>query len=193
MYKAIGVLLLIGVCCLACKTNLNDKGLVNMEETIYNINVNTASGETQSLEQFKGKVLLVVNTASKCGFTPQLKELQQLHEELDNEKFSVVGFPCNQFGGQEPLAGEEAVNFCQKNYGVEFPIFEKVDVKGQNAHPLYKFLGDKSQNGQFSNTPKWNFHKYIIDKDGKAVDWYLSTTSPTGKKIKNKIQELLEE
>jgi len=163
-----------------------------MDQTIYNINVNTASGETQSLEQFKGKVLLVVNTASECGFTPQLKELQALHEELKSEHFSVIGFPCNQFGGQEPLEGEEVANFCQKNYGVDFPIFEKVDVKGENAHPLYQFLADKSQNGQFSNTPKWNFHKYLIDKNGKAVDWYLSTTSPTGKKINKKIQDLLE-
>ena len=136
---------------------------------------------------------MIVNTASKCGFTPQFEKLEELHQEFKDQGFTVVGFPSNDFAGQEPNAANEAEEFCQINYGVSFPIMEKVHVKGKEQHELFDFLSDKSKNGKVNSTPKWNFHKYLINKKGEVEDFYYTPTSPTSKKVKKKISKLLAE
>ncbi len=127
-------------------------------------------------------VMLIVNTASKCGYTPQYKDLQRLHEQYGS-KIAVLGFPCNQFGGQEPGTKEEIVSFCTKNYGVTFPLFEKVEVKGSGKSPLYAWLTDKSKNGWNEQEPTWNFCKYVINEKGELVAFYPSKTNPFDEKI----------
>ena len=135
---------------------------MNPDQTIYPFKIKLLNGKEQNLSAFSGKVVLVVNIASGCGFTPQLKELQDLRAEFEPQGFEILGFPSNDFGNQEPLEGDEIHQFCEVNYGVEFPIFEKVMVRGEAAHPLFKFLRDKKLNGQLNSTPRWNFHKYLI-------------------------------
>ncbi|MEE1943512.1 glutathione peroxidase [Pedobacter sp. KR3-3] len=166
---------------------------MNPDQTIYPFKVKLLNGTEKTLADYKGKVLMVVNTASGCGFTPQLKELQELREAYQDKGFEVLGFPSNDFGKQEPLDGSAIGEFCEVNYGVQFPIFEKIMVRGSHAHPLFKFLSDKKLNGNLSSTPKWNFHKYLIDKNGKVVDYFYSFTKPNASKVKKKIQRLLEE
>ena len=136
------------------------------------------TGEPVDLSQYKGKVLLIVNTASACGFTPQYKGLEQVYRQFRDQGVVVLGFPCNQFGGQEP--GDEAAigAFCEKNYGVTFPLFSKVSVKGADAAPLYKFLADKKQNGAVDSAPSWNFCKYLVDENGRVVKFYKSGVQP---------------
>ncbi len=134
---------------------------------------------------------MIVNTASKCGFTPQLEKLEELHKEYKDKNFEILGFPSNDFAGQEPLSAEKAAEFCQINYGVSFPIMDKVHVKGDEQHELFDFLSDKKKNGNVNSTPKWNFHKYLINKEGEVEDYYFSITSPTSSKIKKKIDKLL--
>jgi len=164
-----------------------------MNKTIYQFNVNNLYGEEVSLSKYKGKVLLIVNTASECGLTPQFKALQQVYDEYNHKGFTVLGFPSNNFLKQEPLNSQEIGAFCQKNYGVSFPMFEKINVKGDNTHELYQFLSNRKLNGKVKMKPKWNFHKYIIDKTGHVRDFYYPFTKPNSKKITNKIQELLAE
>lgn len=159
--------------------------------SIYDFSVETLSGESVNLSDYNGQVLLIVNTASKCGFTPQLKNLEELYKAYKDKGFSVLGFPSDQFGGQEPLEGDAIQNFCEVNYGVSFPVFSKVEVAGENAIPLYKYLSDKAANGAVGIAPKWNFQKYLIDKNGKVIDYYLSTTSPTAGRVKRKIEKLI--
>lgn len=151
-------------------------------DTIYDININALNGDTLDLKKYKNHFILFVNVASKCGFTPQYKQLQELHDSHEN--LTVIGVPCNQFGGQEPGNADEISNFCQVNYGVTFPITEKVDVKGSNQHPLYSWLTQKVNNGKKDTSVKWNFQKYLIGPSGDWIDYYLSTTSPTSSKIK---------
>jgi glutathione peroxidase len=151
-------------------------------KSFYDIKINNLQGKPLNLKEFKGKHILIVNVASKCGFTPQYKDLQELHETY-KEKLQVIGVPCNQFGGQEPGTADDIESFCQVNYGVDFLITEKVDVKGNNQHPLFEWLTNEEQNGVSSSTVKWNFQKYIIDIDGKLVDYYFSLTNPMSKKI----------
>jgi glutathione peroxidase len=151
-------------------------------KSFYDIKINNLQGKPINLKEFKGKHILIVNVASKCGFTPQYKDLQELHETY-KEKLQVIGVPCNQFGGQEPGTADDIESFCQVNYGVDFLITEKVDVKGNNQHPLFEWLTNEEQNGVSSSTVKWNFQKYIIDIDGKLVDYYFSLTNPMSKKI----------
>jgi len=148
----------------------------------YDIEINSLSGEKINLNDFKGKKILFVNVASECGFTPQYADLQKLHEKY-KDKLVVIGLPCNQFGEQEPGSTEEIKTFCQKNYGVEFLMTEKIDVKGDNQHPLYKWLTSKEQNGVVSTTVKWNFQKYLIDENGVFIDYFYSTTNPLSDKI----------
>lgn len=164
---------------------------MNSTQTIYPFKVKLLSGKEKTLSDYKGKVLLIVNTASGCGFTPQLKDLQILRDEFAGQDFEVLGFPSNDFGGQEPLDGDAINEFCEVNFGVQFPMFEKIMVRGNQAHPLFKFLGDKKLNGHFNSSPKWNFHKYLINQDGEAVDYFYSFTKPNSSKIKKKIQRLL--
>ncbi len=158
---------------------------------VYQFTVKDLSGEEVSLNDYRGKVLLIVNTASECGFTPQYRELEELYNTYKNRGFEILAFPSNDFGGQEPLQGHAIAQFCENNYKTTFPVFDKVRVKGEFAHPLFKFLSDKKQNGKVGTSPKWNFQKYLVDKNGKVVDYYLSITSPTSTKVKKAIEKLL--
>ncbi|QNN40561.1 glutathione peroxidase [Pedobacter roseus] len=158
---------------------------------IYSFKVKKINGEEQPLSAYRNKVVLIVNTASECGFTPQLKELQQLKDEINDPDFEILGFPTNDFGKQEPLNGSDIASFCEINHGVKFPIFDKIMVRGAHAHPLYQFLSDKKQNSKLSSKPRWNFHKYIVNKNGELVDYFLPFTKPLSSKIKKKIQQLL--
>ncbi|AUC81578.1 glutathione peroxidase [Lacinutrix sp. Bg11-31] len=155
---------------------------INSLQSIYNIEINGINGKPIVLSNFKGKHLLFVNVASKCGFTPQYKDLQELHDAY-KEKLVIIGVPCNQFGKQEPGNTKEIETFCEVNYGVTFLISEKTEVKGSNIHPLYKWLTQKSKNGVSSSIVKWNFQKYLVNSEGKLIDYYFSTTKPTNVKI----------
>jgi glutathione peroxidase len=159
--------------------------------SIYQFDVQKLNGEGISLSHYKDKVLLIVNTASQCGFTPQLKDLVALKNEFGSDGFEILAFPSNDFGGQEPLEGNAIDAFCE-SYGANFPIFEKIRVRGPYADPLYKFLGDKKENGKLNSTPRWNFHKYLIDKTGKLTDFFYPFTKPTSSKIRKKIARLLD-
>ncbi|MDT8717239.1 glutathione peroxidase [Clostridium sp. 19966] len=155
---------------------------------VYDFNAATIEGEDISLKNYQGKVLLIVNTASKCGFTPQYKDLENLYQKLGNEKFEILGFPCNQFANQEPGNSEDIKNFCEINYGVTFQIFEKVDVKGPNSHPLFKYLTEQKK-GLLGGAIKWNFTKFLIDANGNVVDRFAPTTSPA--KLEEDIKKLM--
>ena len=157
---------------------------------IYQFDVQKINGEDKSLSDYKDKVLLIVNTASQCGFTPQLKDLVELKTRFKDKDFEILAFPSNDFGGQEPLDGEAIVSFCE-SFGANFPIFDKIRVRGPYAHPLYKFFSDKKENGKLSSVPRWNFHKFLIDKEGKVTDFFYPFTKPNSSKIKKKIERLL--
>lgn len=156
--------------------------IMNIKTNIYSIEINSLSNEKIDFNKFKGKKILIVNTASKCGFTKQYKDLQELHEKY-GDKLVVIGVPCNQFGSQEPGNANEIESFCELNYGVTFLLTEKINVKGKNKHPLYKWLTDKELNGVKSSSVKWNFQKYLIDEDGNLIDFYYSMTKPLSSKI----------
>lgn len=160
---------------------------VNNLNSIYDIKINDISGEPIELSEFKDKYLLFVNVASKCGFTDQYKDLQELHEKYKDD-LVVVGLPCNQFGNQEPGNEQEISQFCQINYGVTFILTEKIEVKGSNQHPIYKWLTDKNLNGVKSSTVRWNFQKYLLDPSGNLIDYWYSITNPLSKKIIKHIQ-----
>ena len=149
---------------------------------IYDIKINSLQGKPIDLSTYKNKFLLFVNVASKCGFTPQYKDLEELHKTY-KDNLVVIGVPCNQFGSQEPGNSDEIQEFCEVNYGVTFLITEKVDVKGTSQHPLFSWLTNKDYNGTKSSSVKWNFQKYLVDKDGKLIDYYFSITKPLSSKI----------
>lgn len=149
---------------------------------LYDIQIDSLQGKPIDLSDYKGKKILFVNVASKCGFTPQYRDLQNLYDEYQ-DKLMIIGVPCNQFGKQEPGTHDEIQEFCQVNYGVDFLITEKVDVKGSDQHPLYSWLTQKSANGRKSSTVRWNFQKYLVDENGGLIDYYYSITKPTSKKI----------
>ena len=144
---------------------------------IYDFEVPTATGKLKTLAEYQGKVLLIVNTASNCGFTPQYKELEELYQKYKQRNFVVLGFPCNQFRKQEPGTNEEIQKFCQVNYGVTFPVFGKIDVKGENAHELFTYL-TKQAPGWLGDAVKWNFTKFLVDSQGKVRNRYAPITSP---------------
>lgn len=146
--------------------------------SIYDFEVNTLKGEEESLSKYKGKVLLVVNTASKCGFTPQYKGLQEVYEKFKDRGFEVLGFPSNQFAGQEPGESDEIAEYCEINYGVTFPMFEKIDVKGDEAHPLFKYLSKEAPGVLGSKSVKWNFTKFLVDQDGRVLKRFAPKTTP---------------
>ncbi len=156
--------------------------------TLSDFTANTLTGEEQPLSAYDGNVVLVVNTASECGFTPQYQGLQELHTTYAGDGFAVLGFPCNQFGGQEPGDAEEIGAFCEKNYGVTFPLFEKVDVNGDQAHPLFRWLREETS-GLMGSAIKWNFTKFLIGRDGTVLKRYGSTTTP--QKIAGDIEKAL--
>ena len=134
-----------------------------------NIELKTIDLKTQNLKDYEGKTLLVINVASQCGFTPQYKELQDLYEEFRNDEFEILAFPCNQFGSQEPGSGEQIAEFCQTTFGVQFQLFEKTNVNGEQAHPLFVFLKSKAPGILGSTSIKWNFTKFLVDKTGKGI------------------------
>ena len=144
--------------------------------TVYDFAANTIEGREQRLDAYKGKVLLIVNVASECGFTPQYAGLEALQKRYGAQGFSVLGFPSNQFGAQEPGTEAEIANFCEKNYGVTFPLFAKVDVNGSGAHPLYKYLTSEKAGLLGTEAIKWNFTKFLIDREGKPVARFGSST-----------------
>lgn len=156
--------------------------------TIYDFSAQTLTGETQDFSEYQGKVLLIVNTASKCGFTPQFEGLEKLFEQYKEQGLVVIGFPCNQFGSQEPGEADEIGAFCQKNYGVSFPMMEKIDVNGKDAHPIYNWLKEQ-QGGFLTDGIKWNFTKFLIGRDGQVIDRYAPTTKPED--IKEDIENAL--
>ena len=157
---------------------------------VYQFNVQKLNGEEMSLSAFKDKVLLIVNTASQCGFTLQLKELAALKDQYKDQPFEILAFPSNDFGGQEPLEGEAIASFCEAN-GANYPVFDKIRVRGPYAHPLYQFFADKKLNGVLKSVPRWNFHKFLISKSGIVTDFFYPFTKPISSKVKKKIARLL--
>jgi glutathione peroxidase len=155
---------------------------------IQDFTAKSLAGEDVPLKRFEGQVLLIVNTASACGFTPQYRGLEALHQELAPRGFSVLGFPCNQFGGQEPGDARQIEQFCSVNYGVTFPMFAKIDVNGSNAHPLYQYLKN-AKAGLLGSSIKWNFTKFLIDRSGKVVARHAPTVKPEG--LTKEIEALL--
>jgi glutathione peroxidase len=156
--------------------------------SIYEYKADDIDGQQQPLSQYEGKVLLIVNTASKCGFTPQYKDLEALYQKHKDDNFLVLGFPCNQFNSQEPGDEEDIKNFCEINYGVTFPLFSKVDVNGENAHELFRYLR-KETKGLLGDAIKWNFTKFLVDQEGHVIKRYAPTTNPLS--IEKDILELL--
>jgi glutathione peroxidase len=158
-------------------------------KTVYEFSATLLDGREVSLEEFRGRVLLIVNTASRCGFTPQYAGLEEIYRKHRERGFAVLGFPCNQFGAQEPGPNAEIGAFCEKNYGVDFPMFSKVDVNGPSAHPLYRFL-TKAKRGLLGSGIQWNFTKFLIDRQGNVVDRFGSSTAPP--RLARKIEALLD-
>ena len=157
--------------------------------TIYDFSANSLDGKPAHLAACKGKVLLIVNTASQCGFTPQYKGLEALYAEFHDRGFEVLGFPCNQFGAQEPGDSKDIAQFCERNYGVTFPMFEKVDVNGGGTHPLFAWLKNEAPGILGTKDIKWNFTKFLVDRTGKVVERYAPTTRPDA--ISGDIEKLL--
>lgn len=157
--------------------------------TVYQFEAKKINGETISLSEYKGEVLLIVNTASNCGFTPQYKELQELYEQYKEKGFTVLGFPCNQFMNQEPGTESDIQSFCEMNFGVTFPLFSKVDVNGKNAHPLFQYLTEEAPGVLGMKAVKWNFTKFLVNRSGEVVERYAPNTNP--KEISQDIEKLI--
>lgn len=155
--------------------------------SLYNIKINSLQGNPIHFSDFQNKYILFVNVASKCGFTPQYEDLEKLQQE-HKDNLVVIGVPCNQFGNQEPGNATEIQEFCKVNYGVTFLMTEKIDVKGSHQHTLYNWLTSKSLNGVKSSSVKWNFQKYLVDRNGQLIDYYFSITKPTSSKIINHLK-----
>lgn len=165
---------------------------LNAGETMknfYDFSAKSITGETVSMATYKGKVLLIVNVASKCGFTPQYEGLEKLYQDHKGQGLEILGFPCNQFGKQEPGTPAEIQNFCKVNFGVTFPLFEKIDVNGDHTHPLYVYLKDKAPGFLSTESIKWNFTKFLVDKKGNIITRYGSSTKP--EELKQDIEKLL--
>lgn len=149
----------------------------------YSLNATTLDGQPFAFSSLKGKRVLIVNTASRCGYTPQYKDLQALHEQHGGEGFAILGFPCNQFGRQEPGTASEITEFCSANYGVTFQMMDKVDVRGDEQHPVYSWLCNADQNGVGDHSVGWNFHKFLVDENGQLVASLKSGAKPLGEEI----------
>lgn len=158
-------------------------------QNIYGFDVTTIEGKEIKLEHYRGKVLLVVNTASKCGFTYQYEGLEELYKRYREQGFEILGFPCNQFANQEPGTEEEIAQFCSLNHGVTFPMFSKIDVNGNNTHPLYRFLKSESPGILGSKAIKWNFTKFLIDREGKVIERFAPSKEPVS--LRKQIEKLL--
>lgn len=164
-------------------------GTINAQKNFHNFTVKDINGNDYPLSQLKGKKVLVVNTASKCGLTPQYEGLQELYEKYGGDNFMIIGFPANNFANQEPGSNDEIATFCKVNYGVAFPMMSKVSVKGDDQHPLYKWLTTKSENGLEDSKVTWNFQKYMIDEMGNLVGHFSPKTKPGNDKILSWINE----
>lgn len=160
-----------------------------MSAPIYEIKVKDLKQQEHSLAEYRDKVMLIVNTASKCGFTPQYKGLQELYEQFHVRGLEVLGFPCNQFGAQEPGSNEEIASFCELNFGVNFPMFDKVEVNGEGAHPLYKYLSEAKPGLLNTKAIKWNFTKFLVDREGNVIERFAPNTEPA--EIAKTIEKLL--
>lgn len=160
-----------------------------MSSTVYDFSANSIEGQPVEMSTYRDKVLLIVNTASQCGFTPQYKGLQELHDKFASRGFAVLGFPCNQFGQQEPGSAADIQSFCETRFGVSFPLFEKIDVNGANAHPLFKFLEKAAPGILGTENIKWNFTKFLVDRSGNVIKRYASTAEP--KDIAKDIEQIL--
>jgi len=156
---------------------------------LYDIICQSITGEEQTLATYQDKVLLIVNTASQCGFTPQFQGLEALYQQYHPQGFEILGFPCNQFGSQDPGSNDDILHFCQTNYGVSFPMFAKIEVNGPNTHPLYEFLKNQAPGVMGSEAIKWNFTKFLVDQSGNVQDRFAPTTKPED--IAPAIQKLL--
>ena len=161
--------------------------LIGSAQSIYDSKINTIDGVSIDFNDFKGKYILFVNVASKCGFTKQYAQLEKLYQVYKND-LVVIGLPCNQFGGQEPGDAQEIKSFCTENFGVSFIITEKINTKGSEIHPIYAWLTDKKLNSKVNSTVKWNFQKYLLNREGKLIDYFYSTTSPLSAKITNQLK-----
>ncbi len=159
-------------------------------KTLHDFKVEDIYGDTFNLADLKGKKVLVVNTASKCGLTPQFEGLQALYEQYGGDSFTIIGFPANNFANQEPGTNEEIVEFCQANYGVSFPMMSKISVKGDDIHPLYQWLTNKSENGVVDAEVTWNFQKFMIDETGKVVDFATPRDTPDSEKIVDWVSDI---
>ncbi len=157
--------------------------VIAQSKTFYDFTVTAIDGSSFPLSQLKGKKVMVVNTASKCGYTPQYEILERVYEEYKGKNFVIIGFPANNFLGQEPGANSQIREFCTTKYGVTFPMMEKISVKGNDIHPLYKWLTTKAENGVMDSKVKWNFQKYLVDESGKLVDVLLSKEKPDSDKV----------
>jgi glutathione peroxidase len=157
--------------------------------SIYEYEVNTIRGQKQTLAEYEGKVMLIVNTATKCGFAPQFKGLQQLHEQFEGEGLAVLGFPCGQFANQEEAHDDAIAEACELNFGVSFPLYAKIDVNGAGAHPLFKHLSDQARGVLGTKSIKWNFTKFLVDREGRIVKRFGPKVTPD--KIVNDIRRLL--
>ena len=161
------------------------------DKSIYQFQVTDIIGLKKSLADYKGKVLLIVNTASRCGFTYQYRDLETLYERYEPKGFAILGFPANNFMHQEPGTDEEILNFCQVNYGVTFPLFDKINVRGTKIHPLYKYLTQKATDPKFSGKITWNFNKFLISREGEIIARYGSPVNPLDESVTTKIEEAL--
>jgi glutathione peroxidase len=179
----IGVVVAIGLLALMAYAAVPvRKRWTGTEKSIYEFRLKTLGGEEVTLERYRGKKMLLVNVASECGYTPQYKNLEALYEKY-KDRLVVIGFPANNFGSQEPGDSHQIREFCTKNYGVTFPIMEKISVKGDDMHPLYQWLSNKEANGSCDNAPKWNFSKYLIGEDGKVIKFFGSKVDPLSEEI----------
>ena len=185
MIKTLNIILILLITLISVEYSSNN--IKTKPMPVYDININDIEGKEINLNDFKGKYVLFVNVASNCGFTRQYKDLQTLYDNYKDE-LVVVGVPCNQFGGQEPGDEEQISIFCSEKYNVTFPMTEKIAVRGSNQHPLYKWLTSKDKKKKKNSSVKWNFQKYLVDKDGNLIDYWYSLTNPTSSKITNYIR-----
>jgi glutathione peroxidase len=160
-------------------------------KSVYDFTLKNAKGQDVKLSDYRGKVVMLVNVASKCGYTPQYEGLQKIYERYKDQGFTILGFPANNFGAQEPGTDEEIQQFCRINYGVTFPVFSKISVKGDDKHPLYKYLTEKETNPQFAGEIKWNFNKFLVSKDGKIIARFESADKPEDAKVTQAIESAL--
>ena len=162
-------------------------------KTVYNFTMKDIDGNDVKLKQYKGKVLLIVNTASKCGYTPQYEGLETIYEKYEDQGLTILGFPANNFGGQEPGKNEEIKEFCESKYKVTFPMFAKISVKGDDQDPLYQYLTDKDLNPKFGGEISWNFNKFLIDRKGNIVARFTSKDTPESEQVTSAIEKYLSE